>query len=89
MTGDLPPETANSLEALLAEAETLARDGERDAVLEVLADVQQVVGSLPSSETSERLRHGCVAVERTAGDEPLVAGEYIESMRDVVAGATR
>lgn len=88
MTGELPPEAANSLHGLLDEAETLARDGERDAVLALLDDVRQVVGNLPSGETSERLRHGCVAVERTAGDEPLVAGEYIRSMRDVVDGAT-
>lgn len=82
---DLPVDVRDTLAQLLGEAADAARARENDRVEAVLETVGTVAEhKVPDPELSAQLRHGCTAVERTLGDEPLVAAEYCRAMRDLV-----
>jgi hypothetical protein len=84
---DLPVDVRDTLAQLLGEAADAARARDDDRVEAVLGTVGTVAEQkVPDPELSAQLRHGCAAVERTLGDEPLVAAEYCRAMRDMVVG---
>lgn len=83
---DLPANTPPPLEAVLAEARERAREREVDAVEELLAEARVLIREqLPPGPRRERLLFGCDRAQALAADEPLVAAEYLRSLRDRVA----
>lgn len=82
MSEEVPRDVREELDALLTEAARASRNRDADAVERVLDTVEaRVSADVPAGAGRERLRHGCAQVRQTVESEPLVATEYLESMR--------
>ncbi|SDM38299.1 hypothetical protein SAMN04487949_1475 [Halogranum gelatinilyticum] len=86
----LPPDVHATLTQLLSTAERNVRDGETDAVADLVATVETVTkNKVPRSSLKERLLHGCAELDGLVGDEPAVAAEYLRSMCQLVEATDR
>lgn len=80
---DLPANTRSTLAQIFAEAREHARKREVNAVEDLLADARtRIMGEIPPGPRRERLLFGCDRAEQLAGDEPLVAAEYLRALRE-------
>lgn len=85
MTDEVPPDVAETLTQLLAEARDLARRGARESVRDTLDEVETIVTSeLADGDLRDRLLHGCEQVGYLSGDDPLAAAEYCRAMHDAL-----
>ena len=88
VTTDPPADARDTLTELLGEARERARRGETDEVEERLEAVETVAETeLPDGPLKRRLLHGRSEAAVAAGDEPLVAAEYLRAMGELVAEA--
>lgn len=88
MSAEVPEDVRSTLVQLSTEAADMAREGNRETVLQLLETIETVTqNKIPSGDLQDRLLHGCVAVRRVAGHEPLVAAEYLDSMVTILATA--
>lgn len=80
---DLPANTRSTLAQTFAEAREHARKRETNAVEELLANARTTIrAEVPPGPRRERLLFGCDRAEQLAGDEPLVAAEYLRALRE-------
>ncbi|SFG34494.1 hypothetical protein SAMN04488063_1750 [Halopelagius inordinatus] len=85
MSDELPPDVRATLTQLLESAAEDARTRDADSVRDRLRRVETVTDEeVPGGSGKERLRHGVRQVRRTVETEPLVAAEYLASMRRLV-----
>lgn len=85
---EVPEDVRSTLVQLSTEAADMARDGNRETVLQLLETIETVTqNKLPAGDLQNQLLHGCVAVRQVAGHEPLVAAEYLDSMAAILATA--
>lgn len=83
MTEDLPVDVRDTLAQLFAEAGKAARERRTETALAALSTASTVVeNKVPESDRKQRLAHGCERARATVADEPLVAAEYCEAMRE-------
>lgn len=88
MSAEVPEDVRSTLIQLSTEAAERARDGNREAVLQILGTIETVTrNKLPAGDLQDRLLHGCAAVRQVAGHEPLVAAEYLDSMAAILTTA--
>jgi len=83
---DLPADVRATLAQLFDEAAAAARERRTETATAALETAATVVeNKVPEGDTKRRLAHGCARATETAAAEPLVAAEYCETMRELVA----